>query len=125
MSDPNSSKLSRSSRMPKDLKASIRGQLKHYAQTHGEDMLYVLSRYALERLLYRIGCSPFMPNNLSSKGRFCFYFGKSTRIDQHATWICWGLGLTTPTASNRFLPIFAHSPSWTTMVWCSSKRQYT
>jgi hypothetical protein len=45
--------------MPKDLKASIRGQLKHYAQTHGEDMLYVLSRYALERLLYRIGCSPY------------------------------------------------------------------
>ena len=60
MSDADSGKPPKSSRMPRDLKASIQGQLKHYATTHGEDMLYVLSRYALERLLYRIGCSPYV-----------------------------------------------------------------
>ncbi len=42
---------------PKNLPASIRGRLRNQARARGEDMLYVLSRYALERLLYRLGRS--------------------------------------------------------------------
>jgi predicted nucleotidyltransferase component of viral defense system len=41
------------------LPASIRGKLRNQARARGEDMLYVLSRYALERLLYRLGRSPY------------------------------------------------------------------
>lgn len=33
--------------------------VKNRARTRGEDMLHVLSRYALERLLYRLGHSPY------------------------------------------------------------------
>ena len=48
------------SQAPKDLPASIRGRLRNQARARGEDMLYVLSRYALERLLYRLGRSPYV-----------------------------------------------------------------
>jgi predicted nucleotidyltransferase component of viral defense system len=53
------SRPSRSAPAPKDLPASIRGRLRNQARARGEDMLYVLSRYALERLLYRLGRSPY------------------------------------------------------------------
>lgn len=63
MTDPTRDKASRSSHRaappPKDLPASIRGRLRNQARARGEDMLYVLSRYALERLLYRLGHSPY------------------------------------------------------------------
>ncbi|HEY1387567.1 MAG TPA: nucleotidyl transferase AbiEii/AbiGii toxin family protein [Ktedonobacterales bacterium] len=59
MSDSTSGKTPRDTRAPKDLSASIRGRLKNQARARGEDMLYVLSRYALERLLYRLGRSPY------------------------------------------------------------------
>lgn len=65
MTDPtdrNRDKASRPPRSvpaPKDLPASIRGRLRNQARARGEDMLYVLSRYALERLLYRLGRSPY------------------------------------------------------------------
>jgi len=63
MTDPARDKASRSSHRdapaPKDLPASVRGRLRNLARARGEDMLYLLSRYALERLLYRLGRSPF------------------------------------------------------------------
>jgi nucleotidyltransferase AbiEii toxin of type IV toxin-antitoxin system len=44
---------------PRNVQASIRERLKNQARSHGEDMLYVLSRYAIERLLYRFGRSSY------------------------------------------------------------------
>lgn len=59
MSDPTHNHVHRSSLKPKDVPASIHGRLRNQARARGEDMLYILSRYALERLLYRLGCSPY------------------------------------------------------------------
>ena len=58
-SDHKASQPRRVTSAPKDLQASIRGRLKKQARERGEDMLYVLSRYAIERLLYRLGRSQF------------------------------------------------------------------
>lgn len=44
---------------PRNAQASIRERLRNQARSRGEDMLYVLSRYAIERLLYRLGRSPY------------------------------------------------------------------
>lgn len=43
--------------MPADISASIRTSLRRQARARNEDMQYILSRYALERLLYRLGRS--------------------------------------------------------------------
>ncbi len=56
---------------PRDLAASIRGKLKNQARAHGEDMLYLLSRYALERLLYRLGQSRYA-EQFAIKGALLF-----------------------------------------------------
>lgn len=59
MTDTTHNIAPRSSLTPKDLPASIHARLKNQARARGEDMLYILSRYALERLLYRLGRSPY------------------------------------------------------------------
>lgn len=59
MSDSTDGKAPRAAPAPKNLAASIHGRLKNQARARGEDMLYLLSRYALERLLYRLGRSPY------------------------------------------------------------------
>ncbi len=59
MSDSTGGKKPRAIPTPRDLPASIRGRLKNQARARGEDMLYVLSRYALERLLFRLGRSSY------------------------------------------------------------------
>lgn len=63
MTDSTGDQISRSPQAPgapKDLPASIRSRLRNQARARGEDMLYLLSRYALERLLYRLGRSPYV-----------------------------------------------------------------
>jgi hypothetical protein len=47
--------------MTKDMSASIRARLKKIAKTEGSksDFIAVLTRYGLERLLYRIGISEY------------------------------------------------------------------
>ena len=42
---------------PRDLAASVRSRLLALAKTRGEDFTFVLTRYGLERLLYRLGRS--------------------------------------------------------------------
>jgi predicted nucleotidyltransferase component of viral defense system len=54
-----SSQSRRGSPAIKNIQASIQQRLKNQARIRGEDMLYVLSRYAIERLLYRLGCSSY------------------------------------------------------------------
>jgi len=43
--------------VPKDIAASIRQKLRDLARTRQEDFDYVLRQYAMQRLLYRLGCS--------------------------------------------------------------------
>jgi predicted nucleotidyltransferase component of viral defense system len=45
------------SKKPKDLAASVRTRLMQVARQSGEEFQYVLTRYALERLLYRLSRS--------------------------------------------------------------------
>jgi hypothetical protein len=42
----------------KNLTASIRQRLLNQAKTRGEDFQRTLVRYAIERLLYRLSCTP-------------------------------------------------------------------
>lgn len=44
---------------PSDLSASVRQRLLNMAKEQGEDFQLVLTRFVLERLLYRLGCSEF------------------------------------------------------------------
>lgn len=59
MSDPTRNNASQSSPRLKNLPASIHERLRNQARIRGEDLHYILSRYAQERLLYRLGCSPY------------------------------------------------------------------
>ena len=42
---------------PRPLAASVRARLTNHAKTHGETVQFVLLRYAIERLLYRLSQS--------------------------------------------------------------------
>ena len=42
---------------PRNLAASVRSRMLTLAKSGGEDFTFVLTRYALERLLYRFGRS--------------------------------------------------------------------
>lgn len=44
---------------PRDLAASVRSRLLALAKARDEDFTFVLTRYGLERLLYRLGRSPY------------------------------------------------------------------
>jgi predicted nucleotidyltransferase component of viral defense system len=44
---------------PRNLAASIRARLLILAQERGEDYQRILGRYAIERFLYRLGCSTY------------------------------------------------------------------
>jgi hypothetical protein len=44
---------------PSDVAASVRQRLLNIAKDQGEDFQLVLTRFVLERLLYRLGCSEF------------------------------------------------------------------
>jgi predicted nucleotidyltransferase component of viral defense system len=65
---------------PPNLAESVRGRLQHRARTQGEDFQFVLTRYANERLLYRLGNSCHA-NNFVLKGAalFAVWTGKPHR----------------------------------------------
>lgn len=44
---------------PKDVGASVRARLLHLAREHGDDFQLLLTRYANERLLYRLAQSRY------------------------------------------------------------------
>lgn len=67
---------------PKNLPASVRERLMNIARTGGEDFQYVLTRYALERLLYRLSKSEHA-SHFVLKGALLFQFW--TRTPHRAT----------------------------------------
>jgi hypothetical protein len=56
---------------PRNLAASVRSRLLALAKSRGEDFTFVLTRYGLERLLYRLGSSPYA-NDFVLKGAMLF-----------------------------------------------------
>ncbi len=57
----------------RNLPASVRQPLTNHARAHGEDVDLVLTRYALERLLYRLGASEHRQRFIL-KGALLFIF---------------------------------------------------
>lgn len=57
--------------MTKDISASIRARLKNIAKAEETDFMTVLTRYGLERLLYRMGQSKYASQYLL-KGALLF-----------------------------------------------------
>jgi predicted nucleotidyltransferase component of viral defense system len=55
----------------KDVAASVRQRLHNLSEKRGEDLQYILNRYASERFLYRIGISSYA-NNFVLKGALLF-----------------------------------------------------
>ena len=45
--------------VPRDMAASVKGRLLQNARAHGEEFQSVLTRYAIERFLYRLSRSPY------------------------------------------------------------------
>ncbi len=62
---------------PKNIAASVRERLTQAAKRDGEDFQYVLTRYALERLLYRLSKSEHAKNFIL-KGALLFQFWSHT-----------------------------------------------
>jgi hypothetical protein len=58
---------------PTNLAASVRQRLLNHARTHHEELQFVLGRYGVERLLYRLGQSPTMAERFILKGATLFY----------------------------------------------------
>ena len=74
----------------RNLAASVRARLLNRARETRQDFNLILSRYALERLLYRLSISPHADQFLL-KGRCCSTCGSTFRIDRRVTPISWVL----------------------------------
>ena len=48
-----------SPRHPRNIAASVRDRLLKLSRERGEDFQLLLTRYSIERLLYRLGCSGY------------------------------------------------------------------
>lgn len=73
---------------PSNVPASVRQRLLNLARSSGEDFQALLTRYALERFLYRLGVSRHR-DGFVLKGAFLF--------------VAWGEGVSRPTADLDFL----------------------
>jgi len=77
---------------PSNLAASVRQRLLNLSRKQGEDFNYILSRYANERLLYRLSQSRYA-NEFILKGAMLFIVWQDSFTAPPETWICWDLGL--------------------------------
>jgi len=80
-------------RVPKDLAASVRNRLFKLSQERNEPFEYVLTRYATERLLYRLSRSPFA-NRFVLKGAalFSIWYGEPHRPTRDLDFLAYGDG---------------------------------
>jgi hypothetical protein len=67
--------------------ASIRARLKQHTDTSKQDFNLTLTRYGLERLLYRLSVSEHAPNFLL-RAHCCSSFGTASRIARRAMQTC-------------------------------------
>jgi hypothetical protein len=69
---------------PKNIAASVRARLLSLARERGEDFQLVLTRYANERLLYRLTQSSHAPRFVL-KGQRCLPSGRANSTAPRAT----------------------------------------
>ena len=67
----------------RDLAASLRQRLLNVSRARGDDPNLTLTRYAVERLLYRLSVSA-MPGSLCSKARCCSPSGSTSSTARRA-----------------------------------------
>ena len=68
--------------------ASVRQRLLNRTRAQSEDYQVLLTRYALERFLYRLSQSPYQ-NRFVVKGAMLFLLWEDEFHRPRATWICW------------------------------------
>ena len=71
-----------------NLAASVRERLANLARAQKEDFQELLSRYARERLLYRLSISQHR-DDFILKGALLFSYRTGARTDQLVTWTYW------------------------------------
>jgi hypothetical protein len=97
---------------PKDIGASVRARLLQLAKKQGEDFQLVLTRYANERLLYRLARSSHS-TSFVLKGAALFLLGRTSLTARPETSIFSGLAIRVSIAYVRFSRISSRS-RWTT-----------
>jgi hypothetical protein len=65
---------------PKNLAASVRQRLVNLSQQRGEEFQFILSEYAIERLLYRISRSKHSERFVLKGAKLFNLLGSPTRI---------------------------------------------
>ena len=65
--------------LPNRRATSVRQKLQNFSKQQKDNFQSVLTRYALERFLYRLSRSPY-PNQFILKGALLFSFGSDTTI---------------------------------------------
>jgi hypothetical protein len=69
----------------KNVPASVRERLYALAKAREEDFSLIVSRYVIERLLFRLSQSSFA-DEFILKGAQLFHYGPMSRIDRHGIW---------------------------------------
>ena len=72
---------------PRNLAASVRARLLNLAKSRGDEFQYVLTRYDLERWLYRLSRSPYH-DCFVLKGAMLFEVWGGAATGRRAIWIC-------------------------------------
>ncbi len=71
----------------KNMAASVRQRLSTLSQQRGEEFQFILSEYAIERLLYRLSRSKHS-QRFVLKGAKLFTLWQEQPIEQLGTWTC-------------------------------------
>ena len=82
-------------REPRNIGASVRARLLDRARAERSDFQILLTRYALERLLYRLSVSPHR-DRFILKGAMLFVTWVADPFGLLAIWICLAMATTTP-----------------------------
>jgi hypothetical protein len=96
----------------KNIEASVRQRLLNLSKEQGEDFGLVLSRFAIERLLYRVAASPYK-GQFILKGATLFTVWSGSRIAQQETLTFWGLETIRRTPWRKPFAKFASSRHFT------------
>jgi len=103
---------------PKDAGASVRARLLHLAREHGDDFQLLLTRYANERLLYRLTQSRHQGGFiLKGATLFTLWTGHPHRATRDVDLL--GIGDPSEDRIREALPSASRSRS-SMMAWCST-----
>ena len=93
---------------PKDVAASVRARLFNIARSQGEDFQLVLTRYANERLLFRLASSQHAPSFILKGAALCtLWTGRPHRATRDLDLLgygnpqCWSVWVSDPSDAGR------------------------